>query len=423
MKKKNILIIGTLISSTLIVGCSETNIVLNENTKVEQSYFSSKNIVKEKDFKLNVESGISFEPSFIGEDGVYGFTHSREEKNESNDNLLKRVLNDGTIENSNDNFENRMKEKSELPYVLQEKVNSEIIYKNYFTGNEKIILSGVRSSKLSEGLIKPITVIENSPYAVVLESSDNLIGRLEKTINIVNLITGEKFRKSKVYDNWEGPRENFLKMDETYFYTGEEGVVYSISNGDGRIKKLILKEGTIEESDYDQIINNDYSTVNKFRIYSSGLETRIICTTESFYGKDVEKQVAYKVSSKEYELLYDFKSKKGNVVNCIKMLPNDFMICKINDEYVFVKFDENGIKLVDKFDFSDVATGEYDNIKDIKVATNQNGSQILIKIIIVNSNSGEISEVKVPSTNPQTVSESNRNNNISEVYKMYEINE
>ncbi|MGL5353758.1 MAG: hypothetical protein ACRDA5_10625, partial [Clostridium sp.] len=215
--------------------------------------------------------------------------------------------------------------------------------------------------------------------------------------------------------------ENFLKMDEMYFYQGEEGILYSLSKGDGVIKKLILENGTIDEEEYDTIRNTKNSTINKYKVYSDGLESRIICTNESFYGKTVEKQLAYKVSTKEFELIYDYESKQGNMINYVKMLPNGFMICKINEEYVLVKFDSNGIKLVDKFNFSDLASGEYEKIKEIKVASNKDGSEILMKIRIINRNKNEPSEVKAPSTNPQELSENNSNNEIYEVYKMYEI--
>ncbi|MGL5352198.1 MAG: hypothetical protein ACRDA5_02585, partial [Clostridium sp.] len=375
------------------------SIVLNENTKVEQSNFNSNLVVKEKEFKLKSKSGISFEPKFIGEDGIYGLTYKKDNddyKKESIDKILKKVLEDGTIEDSKYNLEKYLNEfwiANQLPFVLDENKETDIIYKDYFTGNEKVLLNGVSSSKLNEELIKPMYIIKNSPYAVVLESSNNSIGKFEKTINIININTGEKFRKYLNYKDGEWPPENFHKMEEIYFYVGEEGAIYSLSYFDGSVKKLILKNGSIEEEAYDKIPNlENTATANKYEIYTNGVESRIIVTAQRLFNNIIEKQVAYKVSTKEYEVIYDSKFKQGNVISKIEMLPNEYMIGEVNKEYVLAKFDADGLKLVYKFNLSHVGNWEFENIKNVRVASNKNGSKILIKLTIKNSNTNTITE-------------------------------
>ncbi|MGL5354803.1 MAG: hypothetical protein ACRDA5_16045 [Clostridium sp.] len=396
MKKNNILIICTVIISSLIVGCSDKSIVLNENTKIEQSNFDSNLVVKEKEFKLKSKSGISFEPSFIREDGIYGLAYKKDNYNKlSFEKVLKRVLDDGTIEDSKYNLEslkNEVRTAKQLPFVVEENLGTDIVYKDYFSGKEKILLNSVSSSRLNEDIINPMYIIKNSPYAVVLESSNNSIGKFEKTINIIDIDTGEKFRKKVNYEEGEWPPENFYKMEEIYFYSGEKGVVYSLSYFNGSIMKLTLNNGKIEEEEYDKISNVDSSITNRYEIYTNGVETRIIVTVQSPFSNIIEKQLAYKVSSKEVEVLYDSKSKQGNIVNEIEMLPNEYMLCEVNKEYVLVKFDTEGIKLVYKLNLSGVGNWEYENIQDVKVATNSNGSQILIKFKIKNSNTNITSE-------------------------------
>ncbi len=72
MKRNKILIIVIVLISSLIIGCRDKNIVLNENTKLEQINDESRLIVKEKSFKVENISGEHFEPCYIADDKVYG---------------------------------------------------------------------------------------------------------------------------------------------------------------------------------------------------------------------------------------------------------------------------------------------------------------------------------------------------------------
>ncbi|MBU3102784.1 hypothetical protein [Clostridium gasigenes] len=398
MRRNKILIIVIVLILSLIIGCRNKNIILNENTKLEQINDEGRLIVKEKSFKVENISGEHFEPYYIAEDGVYGVNFI--ETNFGSGNIcevpgdkLKRVSKDGIIED----IGIKVSDCNELPFEVKEKNNSEFIYKNYITGEEKILIEGNPKKSYSEYMVQSNTsiskyIVKNSPYAIVIKLIEDDIGRLNKNINIINVNTGEIYIKDIKLEMKDKSKEVFKAWKEEYFYIGEENVIYSISSEDGSIKKIMLKDGKIIEEEYDKINNSLDAEQRYYIIYSNGAETRIIYDEDNVNTHRIESQSAYKVATKEHEELSNMNSKTGNFMRMMEMIPNGLMFASTNEEHVLVKFDTSGIKLVYKFDFSDLLSFNESSTGRVTIATDEKGKEIIIKWAIVNSDHKIIDE-------------------------------
>lgn len=409
--KKNIgLVIFTFLISSLIIGCGDENIVLNENTMIEQVDDENKLIVKEKTLNIESTSETSFEPYYIIDDWIYGidlvkreFQNSESTEGEFHfipDNKLKRVSKDGVVED----FGIEVTDLEELPFVVEEQKDSKFVYKNYITGEEKVLIEGSPKSDYSDYIRDDKSSIENyiiedSPYAIIIRLIENDKNELNRNIDIFNVNTGERFSEDIKLESNDRTNETFREWNNEYFYTGEENVIYSISQESGVIKRLNLKDGKIEEQEYDRLNNSKEQEYKFYEIYSNGLDTRIIYNEANNNG-GIMSQSVYNVITKEHEELYNKEKGMGSIIWSTKMLPNGLMIASINGEDVLVKFENEGIKLVYKFDFSDIKSPvKEEETMRISFATDESGNEIVVKLSVVNY------ERKI----------------ISEKFKMYEI--
>lgn len=393
MKRNRILLIVISLLVSLAIGCSNKNIVLNENTMIEQVNDEDRLIVREKKFNLKINDDIGFEPCYITDNGVYGLSYVKDD--ESNgwpsrwaDYNLTRVLEDGTLEKTG----NKIRSYRGLPYIVEENEKLEIFYKNYLTGEEKKLMDKVRHNNSASFTSQSSSyIIENSPYAIIEETRKSTT-TLNKTINIVNVNTGEIYSKNTEVEVDNNEDEVHQQLNEKYFYAGEDDIIYSLNNEDGIVKKLVLSNGKVEEEKYDELSHTYESDYFYGDIYSNGLETRIIYNEVNPSTSIIEAQVSYKVLTKEYEKLYELKGKTGNIINNVDMMANGLMLTVINQEYTLIRFDEQDIKLVYKFDFSDAISLSDEVIRDVRIVSDETGKNVLIKLIIVNLKTEETIE-------------------------------
>lgn len=397
MKKNKVLVIVITLVASLTISCGDKNIVLNENTIIEQVSEENRLIVKEKNFNVESTSETSFEPYYIVDDWIYGIDLVKREFANGQfhfipDNKLKRVSKDGVVEN----LEIEVTDLEELPFVVEEEKNSKFVYKNYITGEEKLLIEGSPKSDYSDYIRQSQTSIENyiiedSPYAIIIKLIENDKKELNRNIDIFNVNTGERFSENIKLESNDITNETFREWNNEYFYMGEENVIYSISQESGIIKKINLKDGKIEEEEYDKLNNSLDKDYRYYKIYSNGEETRIIYDEES--SNEIVSQSSYKVITKEHEELYNKDKGIGNLIWREEMLPNQLMIATINGEYTLIKFESDGIKLVYKFDFSDVLSqvGEAESMR-ASFATDESGKEIVVKLSIVNYDREIISE-------------------------------
>lgn len=397
MKKNRSLAIVIILINLLIIGCGNKNIVLNENTIIEQVSEENKLIVKEKNLEIENISETSFEPYYIINEWIYGVDLVKREFENGKfhfipDNKLKRVSKDGIVED----LGIEVKDKEELPFVVEEEKNSKFVYKNYITGEEKVLIEASTKSDYSDYIYEARTsisnyIIEDSPYAIIIKLVENDKNELTRDINIINVNTGERFTQDIKLESNDRTNETFKEWNNGYFYTGEEKVIYSISPESGIIKKLSLKNGKIEEEEYDRMNNSIKEEHKYYKIYSNGEETRIIY--DEVNSNEIVSQSDYKVITKEHKKLYDMNEEFGNFIQVIKMLPNGLMVASIDEEYTLIKFESDGIKLVYKFDFSDKLSQvvEEESMR-VSFATDESGKKIVVKLGIIDYENEIISE-------------------------------
>lgn len=397
MKKNRGLAIVTVLLSSLIIGCGEKNIVLNENTMIEQVRDENRLIVKEKTSNIERTSETTFEPYYIVDDWIYGVDLIKREFetgtfNFISDDKLKRVSKDGVIED----LGIEIKDLDELPYVVDEEKNSAFVYKNYITGEEKVLIEGFEKNDYAEYMYNFSTsisnyIIENSPYAIIIKLVENDKNELNKNVNIINVNTGDIFTQDRKLESNDITNETSKEWNNEYFYTGEKNVIYSISHKSGVIKRFNLKDGKIEEQEYDKLNNSQEQEYKFYEIYSNGEETRIIYDEANSNG--IVSQSAYTVITKEHTELYNKEKGIGSLMWCIEMLGNELMIAAINGEYTLIKFESDGIKLVYKFDFSEVESQvKGEETMKISFAADESGKEIVVKLRVENYDREIISE-------------------------------
>lgn len=384
--KKIITIILLLIISCN--GCANRNIVLNENTKSEQVENDSRLNLKETKFEIEEIDGVSFKPYYMTEEGVFGINYI---DTEFSDGSINPIANDSLRKISSDGKNNDMGKKvldfESLPYIVEERNNSEFLYKNYISGEEKILIESNPKDIYSDYIVYQNTsvekyIIKNSPYAIVINIVEGENGDLTKSISIININTIEKFYLDVKLESNDKTKEAMKIYNEEYFYTGEEGSLFSISQESGAIKKLILNNGKIIEEEYDKIYNNLTEGYLSYGIYSNGKETRIIYD-EADRNKQLSQSI-YKVSTKEHNKFTN--DNKISNYNMNKMLPNGLLFTMINGEAFLAKFDDEGIKLVYKFDFLSDVKSSSDNQIELDIVTNEEGNKILIKLTVKDKN-------------------------------------